>query len=583
MQGKNSRSANDALNSLPQIEDGGLDDRTVASPALGFGMERSNTPMPPDPTDTTDSQNPQEEASSKAQGVIRPPLQAHPHANPQSMPRLSRGEVAAISVDERSFYVTDVPSPYLSSRMANEDIHKTRRRHARTAAIVTILFILAVLGVSGWFLWQTMHKEVAAALPEYVTTTIEHGEFLETVEATSLLRPADEEGVSAGISGKIAEMLVQDGAQVNEGDEICHLNNPTITDSYNKARQAYDTAVANVDAKARALDEANRALSSAQAAAASQTPTTNSTTTTQQQQQQQSQSTAAQGAVTNAQAKVQSAQNEYNRATESLHSIESTLQLAQEQQDLLTIHAPITGTVNNMNAQATVDAGVTGSTHLCTITDSSQLSLQVEIPDDVRPRVSVGQEVRITFPSIEDLSVTTTIDSFEDDETKQVANVLIKEPDQRLQKGTTAAASVIVQSVPDSLIVPLETIQHDKNNAPFLEILLDPTRDIKANIPIQIVATNKTKAAVAASNIQEGNTVIIPRTTQPSASDGTTNAQPVTTANNAASAQPPAANAPADAQPQGEQPQGDQPQTEQPQGEQPQAEQPAPQDNAPAA
>ena len=30
MQGKNSRYAKDALRNLPQIEDGGLDDRTVA-------------------------------------------------------------------------------------------------------------------------------------------------------------------------------------------------------------------------------------------------------------------------------------------------------------------------------------------------------------------------------------------------------------------------------------------------------------------------------------------------------------------------------------------------------------------------
>ena len=55
MQGKNSRSAKDALRNLPQIEDGGLDDRTVASPALGFGMERSDASQQPDPVGTVGS------------------------------------------------------------------------------------------------------------------------------------------------------------------------------------------------------------------------------------------------------------------------------------------------------------------------------------------------------------------------------------------------------------------------------------------------------------------------------------------------------------------------------------------------
>lgn len=577
MQGKNSRSAKDALRNLPQIEDGGLDDRTVASPALGFGMERSDASQQPDLMGTVGSSEfPAATAGPGSKQVTQPPLPARPQPQSHSVPRLSRDEVAAISVDDRSYYVSDVPSPYLSSRMAREDIRKTRRRHARTTAIVMVVAIILVVGVSSWFLWQSMHREEAVALPEYATVSIDYGEFLETVEATSLLRPADERDVTAGISGKITEMLIQEGSPVNEGDEICHLDNPTITDSYNKARQAYDTAVSNVDARARALDEANRAASQAQSAAAAQTTQTTTTpgatgqTTS-------AQTTAAQTSVANAQARVQAAQNDYNRATESLKSIESTLQLAQEQQELLTLHAPISGTVGNMNAQATVDAAVTGSTHLCTITDASHLSLQVEIPEDIRPRVAVGQEVRITFPSIEGLAVTTTIDSFEDEETKEVANVLIMEPDPRLQKGMTAAASVIVQSVPDSYIVPLEAIQHDKNNAPYLEVLLDSSRDIKANIPVQVVATNKTNAAVAASNIQEGNTVIIPKATQAPATDSAQNAQPSAATNDAANpaAQPQAVDP--NAQPQGEQPQAADPNA------QTQGDQPAPEGSAAAA
>ena len=589
MQGKDSRSAHDALRNLPQIEDGGLDDRTVASPALGFGMERSDVSTPPDSVERAESDGPQAETSPAMQEVIQPPLRVRPRSHqgpPQSVPLLSRDEVAAISVDDRSYYVSDVPSPYLSSRMAKEDIRKTRRRHARTTAIVTTIAILAIIGVSGFFLWQSLHKEEAVALPKYNTCNIELGEFLETVDATTLLRPADERDVTAGISGKIAEMFVQEGTPIEEGDVIFRLDNPTITDSYNKARQAYDSAVANVDAKSRALDDAVRAANDAQAAAAqaaaaaAKTPNNNSQPTAAQT----TNAQTAQTAATNAQAKVQIAQNEYNRANESLQSIEGTLKLAQEQQDLLTLHAPITGTVGSLNPQNAVGAAVTGSTHLCTVTDASQLSLQVEIPEDIRPRVAVGQEVRITFPSIDGLNVTTTIDSFDDEDTKEVANILINEPDPRLQKGTTAEASVIVQSVPDSYIVPLEALQRDKNNAPFLEVLLDSSRDIKTNIPVQIVATNKTKAAVAASNIQEGNTIIIPQATQPSATNDAQNAQPAASANSTAAAQPPATDAAANpaAQPQGEQPQGEQPQAADPNA-QPQGEQPAQGSNAAAA
>ena len=215
---------------------------------------------------------------------------------------------------------------------------------------------------------------------------------------------------------------------------------------------------------------------------------------------------------------------------------------------------------------------VSTSTKLCIVSDNSRMRVEVEIPATERDRVHEGLEVRMVFPDVlvtkqpeeeaeadeeaseeatpegeelpaadeedvepaaegdgnegakeeedksedeepggdpEPLQLKTTITSISNEGETSMAIIVFDRPNDDVRKGVTAETSLVLLSVPDSLIVPLRAVQTSKNGATYLNILLDPTRAIVTKVPVQIVAQNSEQAAVKADNIQAGNAAII--------------------------------------------------------------------------
>jgi hypothetical protein len=200
-------------------------------------------------------------------------------------------------------------------------------------------------------------------------------------------------------------------------------------------------------------------------------------------------------------------------ANKNLANIQQTYEHALEQQETLNVYAPISGTISDINSQVKPSGKVTGSTRLCTISDTSSYRLVVQIPEDQRDRASVDQEVRLTFPTIEGLAITSQISSLdEDDEGVLFATVFIEEPDERITKGIAVEASIILKSIPSTYIVPSAALRTSQNGGSYLELLLDPSRGIVTNIPVTVLANDGTKAAVQADNIQADTSVVISST-----------------------------------------------------------------------
>ena len=480
---------------LPSIEDGGVGDNTVASPVLGFGMDR------------VDKVEEQSVAPQQPQPQMPAPTpQAYGTTQPEDAPDpLMRNEVAAVDVSNRAYYVGDTPSPYLSTKQAQEDVEVTKRRHSRIVTILVTVFILGILGAGGWFLWSTIKPGEARNTVRYETMPIEKGEYLESLVSTSLVRPINEEQVTSGISGTIAETFVENGATVEEGQQLFRLENPTITDATRRAREALETFSQEVNRKADALNKANEELAKAQEAANKSNASTSSSsssaaTTT---------STATNTAVENATKRVQAAQTEYDSAKQNETNMQETYGHALEQEESLNVHAPIAGTVSEVCSQAASSGTVSGSTRLCTIADTTAYSLSVEIPQSDRERVSVGQEVRLTFPSVKDLAITSTISSLDENEGTFVATINIENPDEHITSGLAVEATVVLKSIPNSYIVPSNTIRTEKDGSTHLDVLLDATRGIVTDVPVRVISNDGTKAAIESDNIQEGNPVLI--------------------------------------------------------------------------
>lgn len=461
------------------------------------------------------------------------PARAAAHG-PQGAPRekLSRNEVAAVSMD-RDIYVSDVPSPYLSSRQAREDVQQTKRRHTAITTVLTILFVIVALVGSGFFIWQTYMTQVT--MPEaaqYETVTIERGEFVETLDSTALVQPIRSEAVASEVSGTVTVRYVEEGAYVTEGDVLLELENPTVTDALNKAQAAMDSAQADFDARVRALDEANANVDrlieednkrkDAEAKAiAEEEQRLSQTNANGDQSQTQTRTTRTvnqneSAALTEARTKARTAESDVDAAQATLDTIAQTLERAQEQADRLTVHAPISGVVTDVNPQSRAKTPISGATRLCVISDISSYIVQVEVPSGKLGRARDGQEVRISFPSLPDLTVNTTVEWVSTENTDDrgpiyLAAALINEPDDRITSGMAADVSIIMQSIPDSLIVPLHAIRtNEADGSTYLEVLVDSMRGITTQVPVSIVATNDTQAAIIGDSVQPGLPVVPP-------------------------------------------------------------------------
>lgn len=219
--------------------------------------------------------------------------------------------------------------------------------------------------------------------------------------------------------------------------------------------------------------------------------------------------------LSNARTVLASAKSTLKSAQDGLKNYQDAYDRAVAQRKKLTVTAPISGTITDANSDVAVGDTVSTTSALCTIEDTSQLVIQVPATDSQVSKAQVGQEVRISFPDVPDLQVTSTVAEVGTSTITTSSGghafplrVVIGDPDPALKVGMQADAQVILQSIPDSLIVPLEALDADSTGT-YLNVLLDPTRGIETRIPVTVVATNATQAAISAPNIQADTTVIL--------------------------------------------------------------------------
>lgn len=217
-------------------------------------------------------------------------------------------------------------------------------------------------------------------------------------------------------------------------------------------------------------------------------------------------------AETKAEAAVKKAQKELNQAKEDLEPIQAMYDRAQVQYDHLTVRSPINGTVSDLNSSIKTDSGIIGSERLCTVSDLSAYLVLQELPEQRVGQVHEGQEARLSFPSIGDLFVTSFVTDVYDNEegTARIASVVIENPDERITKNMACNVSIIIQSIPNVLVVPIEALNTNAEGGTELNMLLDPSRGINTYVHVNVLGTNATQAAVEADNIQAGTSVILP-------------------------------------------------------------------------
>jgi HlyD family secretion protein len=197
--------------------------------------------------------------------------------------------------------------------------------------------------------------------------------------------------VAAEITGRVAEVLVEEGMAVTKGQLLARLDDTLASTDVTTARSRVDSATASIAAVRAQLTDAERILRRTQDLAKSHL--------------------ASDADLTHAQAQVQDLQAQLVRSEADLATSRSDAQHAAELLAKHRIIAPFAGIVVDKNAQPgeiispmSAGGGFT-RTGICTLVDMDSLEIEVDVNEAYISRVHPEQAVKATLDAYPDWTI----------------------------------------------------------------------------------------------------------------------------------------------------------------------------------
>ena len=332
-----------------------------------------------------------------------------------------------------------------------------------------------------------------------VTDMVMEGTFTTTVEAKGQLKPISASVVSPSVDGTVAQINVQAGQTVNEGDVLMTIKNDELDSAVAEAQRA--VAAAQED-----LNNAQKALAAAQAAPAMEADGTAVPTDT----------SADARAVSSAQRNLASAQ--------------ATLEQANAKAAERTVKAPSSGSIVELNTKvgATVAGGVvmgegdtSGGKQCMQIADLSKMKVTVQVGEKDIAKIAVGQSANVTYPAFPDIVSQGTVTAI-----ASVANadasyggsgsvtfnvdILIEAPDSRLKPGMTAEVSVVTEQLDDVVMVPTMALMTEDGENYYVNLATDNEGKETRRVKVTVVTQNDNDAVVGKTQVKrddQGNEI----------------------------------------------------------------------------
>ena len=332
-----------------------------------------------------------------------------------------------------------------------------------------------------------------------VTDMVMEGTFTTTVEAKGQLKPISASVVSPSVDGTVAQINVQAGQTVNEGDVLMTIKNDELDSAVAEAQRA--VAAAQED-----LNNAQKALAAAQATPAMDADGTAVPTDT----------SADASAVSSAQRNLASAQ--------------ATLEQANAKAAERTVKAPSSGSIVELNAKvgATVAGGVvvgegdtSGGKQCMQIADLSKMKVTVQVGEKDIAKIAVGQSANVTYPAFPDIVSQGTVTAI-----ASVANadasyggsgsvtfnvdILIEAPDGRLKPGMTAEVSVVTEQLDDVVMVPTMALMTEDGENYYVNLATDNEGKETRRVKVTVVTQNDNDAVVGKTQVKrddQGNEI----------------------------------------------------------------------------
>ncbi len=256
-------------------------------------------------------------------------------------------------------------------------------REGRSRGRLILVVLLLMVGAAGAVWWLKRPKAVAVRTVAVQEVSVGGQKTL--LNASGYVTARRVATVSSKVSGKVHEVLVEEGMKVEAGQILARL------DSSN-AEKSLQLAVAQLESSRKALDETKANLEQAEREFRRFTQLA-------------AEKIATQSELDRAESEAKSLKARLAKQGADVSVAESEVAVWRQQLDDTIIRAPFAGIVTSKNAQPgemispmSAGGGFT-RTGICTIVDMASLEIEVDVNESYINRVESGQPVEATLDS----------------------------------------------------------------------------------------------------------------------------------------------------------------------------------------
>lgn len=284
------------------------------------------------------------------------------------------------------------------------------RRGGCILAVLLVLLIAAGGSGYGWWWWQHRPQPVAVRT---ATLKVEGGGPAERtlLNASGYVTARRDATVSSKVTGKVTEVLVEEGAHVDAGQVLARIDSSNVETSLKlaeaqleAARRALGETEANIEQARREVDR----LTEARADGA-----------------------ASRLELERAETNLKSLQARLERQRAEATVSEHEVTVWKQQLDDTVIRAPFAGIVTTKNAQpgemiSPMSVGGFTRTGICTIVDMDSLEIEVDVSESYINRVKAGLPVEATLDSYPDWRIPCSVIAIIPTADRQKATVKVR-------------------------------------------------------------------------------------------------------------------------------------------------------------
>ena len=382
-----------------------------------------------------------------------------------------------------------------------------------------------VLAVAAAWGFSTL-KGASSALDPSRLATVERATMTRSVVATGKVEPITKVEIKSKANGIIERLFVDVDQVVMPGQVLAELDKENLTARVREARANLQAAEAarsaaaaqlkknEVEAEAPDVAFAKRSFERAQQLAARKLVAASTLDEAHSAlEQAENRQRAAAGQLVIAQAKV-------TEATANVAQAQAAVERAEEELANATIKAPIRATVLTRDVE--IGSPVSSILHLganatlvMTLGDIDKVFVRGKVDEADIGRVQLRQRARITTETFRDrvfegrVTQISPIGVEKDNVTTFEVEVSIDNAAKELKALMTANAEIILEELPNSLLVPESAITYDPKRRAFVDIVDPAERTGYRRVPVKVGVGNGTKIQVI-DGLKEGDRIVLP-------------------------------------------------------------------------